>query len=89
MCVTCQMSMLREHEEGPDPDGDQKCACGRFWVGMNDVCGDCFGEQTDGEKCPVSPHLNPAHHPDTSRLSHFVWMHPEAMARKVSPVRLV
>ena len=51
MCVTCQMELLREHEEGPDPDGDQKCACGRFWMGMNDRCYHCFSEE--GEECPV------------------------------------
>jgi hypothetical protein len=55
------MSMLREHEEGPEPDGDQKCACGRFWMGMNDRCGHCFSEEAHGEKCPVcqSPEIPP------------------------------
>ena len=52
MSVVGEMQLLEEHESGPEPD-DQKCACGRFWIGMNDRCGHCFWEQTGGAQCPV------------------------------------
>lgn len=53
MSLVGQMQMLAEHENGPEPDGDEKCSCGRFWMGMNDCCGHCFWEKADGLKCPV------------------------------------
>lgn len=52
MSIVGQMQMLAEHENGPDPDGDEKCSCGRFWIGMNDVCGHCFWK-VEGLECPV------------------------------------